>query len=203
MPRRDRVSPDAARAEQMRVDRATLLVRAGGLLVAASPLAALLTGCGGGRGMMIDKPPEWMMSHGMDAQMMRDMHVIHDLLAGHEQIDRSVEDIAGGVRATTTSRDAEIGQLIRTHVWRMKERVESGNAIRLMDPLFREIFDHHEKIEMRIQELPRGVRVIETSPDAQVALLIRQHAHRAVSEFVSDGFARAMEPTPLPPGYRG
>jgi hypothetical protein len=34
-------------------------------------------------------------------------------------------------------------------------------------------------------------------------LLIRQHAHRAVSEFVAEGMARAMEPTPLPPGYTG
>jgi hypothetical protein len=32
-------------------------------------------------------------------------------------------------------------------------------------------------------------------------LLIRQHAHRAVSEFVDQGMPRAMRPTPLPQSY--
>ena len=36
--------------------------------------------------------------------------------------------------------------------------------------------------------------------DSQVAFLIRQHARRAVSEFVADGMDRAMRPTRLPPG---
>jgi len=34
-----------------------------------------------------------------------------------------------------------------------------------------------------------------------VTLLIRQHARAAVSQFVADGMARAMQPTPLPDGY--
>jgi hypothetical protein len=36
--------------------------------------------------------------------------------------------------------------------------------------------------------------------DSQVALLIRQRARRAVSEFVADSMDRAMRPTRLPPG---
>ena len=47
-----------------------------------------------------------------------------------------------------------------------------------------------------------GVDVIETSDDPQVVLLIRQHAHRAVSEFVTGGMQRAMQQTPLPSDYR-
>jgi hypothetical protein len=84
----------------------------------------------------------------------------------------------------------------------MKERVEDGNPIRQMDPLFREIFEHNGQIELRVEELPGGVRVLETSNDPQVTLLIREHAHRAVSEFIRDGMARAMGPTPLPSGYQ-
>jgi hypothetical protein len=34
-----------------------------------------------------------------------------------------------------------------------------------------------------------------------VAPLIRQHARRAVSEFVARGMERMHEPTPLPDGY--
>jgi hypothetical protein len=72
-----------------------------------------------------------------------------------------------------------------------------------MDPVFREIFKHHAEVEMDVEQIPGGVVVVETSTDAQVELLIRQHARRAVSEFVAYGMARAMRPTPLPRGYRG
>ena len=56
---------------------------------------------------------------------------------------------------------------------------------------------------MEPESIEEGVLVVETSPDPQVELLIRQHAHRAVSEFVAEGMSRAMRPTPLPPGYAG
>lgn len=153
--------------------------------------------------MMRGDMPGWMMSEGrMDAAMMEDMRVIRQLLAGHEQISRTVRNVPGGIRSRTTSRDPELADLIERHVGQMKRRVEEGNAIRQMDPVFREIFEHHDAIEMEAERLPRGVLVVETAPDPQVELLIRQHAHRAVSEFVAEGMDRAMRPTPLPDGYR-
>ncbi|MGH2986535.1 MAG: hypothetical protein ACRDLO_07610 [Solirubrobacterales bacterium] len=154
--------------------------------------------------MMGEQMPGWMMSGGqmMDAEMMEDMRVIHVLLTNHDRIRRSVQDIATGVRARTTSAGPEIAELIRTHAGQMKERVEQGHTIRPMDPVFREIFEHHDEIEMEVDRVAGGVLVVETSPNPQVELLVRQHAHRAVSEFVADGMARAMRPTPLPAGYR-
>jgi hypothetical protein len=83
----------------------------------------------------------------------------------------------------------------------MKARVERGEPIRQMDPVFREIFEHHSAVEIDVSSVPGGVLVVETSDDPQVTLLIRQHAHRAVSEFVAEGMSRAMRPTPLPRGY--
>ena len=154
-------------------------------------------------GEMMRDMPDWMMGRGrmMDRSMMGDMHVIHDLLMEHEKIRREVENIPGGVRTVTTSSDPSITKSIRTHVYQMKSRIEEGRSIRHMDALFREIFEHHDKIDMRIEEVPGGVRAIETSEDPQVALLIRQHA-RAVSEFVERGMRRAMQSTPLPEGYQ-
>lgn len=148
-----------------------------------------------------EMPPPWMMSQGMDPQMMRDMRVIHDLLIQHQQIRRSVEDFPSGIRAETTSQDPRLAGLIRAHVRQMQERLEQGKPIRQMDPLFREIFEHHTQIHMQVEEIPGGVRVTESSKDPQVVLLVRQHAHRAVSEFVARGMSRAMQPTPLPDGY--
>ena len=70
-----------------------------------------------------------------------------------------------------------------------------------MDPPFKEIYEHADKIDMQIEDLENGVLVVETSEDPQVVKLIRQHAHRAVSEFAEQGMQRAMQPTPLPEGY--
>lgn len=64
----------------------------------------------------------------------------------------------------------------------MKARVEAGEPIRQMDPVFREIFEHHAKIRMDVEDIPGGARVTETSDDPQIVQLIRQHAQRAVSE---------------------
>ena len=130
-----------------------------------------------------------------------DMASIHALLADHEKIRREVEDIPQGVRSVTTSDDPDVAALIRRHVWEMKSRMEQGRPIRRMDPLFRELFAHHDRIHMEIEEVPGGARVVETSDDPQVVLLIRQHA-RAVSEFAERGMDRMHEPTPLPEGYR-
>jgi len=157
---------------------------------------------GMGGGGMMDRMPDWMMSDGMmDPGMMRDMRTIHDLLVQHEKIQRAVEDIPDGIRAVTTSIDSEVAGRIRAHVWQMKERIEQGRPIRMMDPLFREILHHHERIKLEVVEVPGGAQVTETSGDPQVVLLIRQHARRAVSEFVAGGMQRAMRSTPLPEGY--
>ena len=195
-----------------KLTRQAFLERGLALIVGSSAAAALLAGCGGeepagdrgmGQGMMNRPMPDWMMSRdGMDPQMRRHMRVIRRLLVEHQDIRRDVEPIPGGIRSTTVGRRPEIAELIRTHVRQMKSRVEAGDPIRQMDPLFAEIFEHHTKIRMDIDEIPGGARVTETSEDPQVALLIRQHARAAVSEFVADGMQRAMRPTPLPPGYR-
>lgn len=130
------------------------------------------------------------------------MDVFHRLLTDHTKIRRNVTDIPGGVESVTTSDDPLVAALIRLHVNQMKARLESGQPIRRWDPLFAEIFRRADAIEMQVESIPGGVRVRETSTDEQVTLLIRQHAHRGVSEFVARGFDRAHEASPLPDGYR-
>jgi hypothetical protein len=142
-----------------------------------------------------------MMGGGMMGGSMDEMSAIHRLLMQHQEIQRSVKDLPNGVETVTTSEDPAIAQLIRKHVWQMKARIENGQPIRQMDPLFREIFKNHQRIHMKIEEVPGGVRVTETADNANVVPLVRQHARRAVSEFVAEGMPRAMQPTPLPPGY--
>ncbi len=127
--------------------------------------------------------------------------VFHELLARHDAIDRKVQDIPGGVRTLTTSKDPQIAALIQLHVRQMAARYDAGMPVRNWDPLFTELLKHYDKVALTIEDVPDGLRVTETSEDPQVTLLIRQHAHRGVSEFVERGFDRAHEATPLPEGY--
>lgn len=138
--------------------------------------------------------------HGGDHADMGGMASAHALLARHDQVQRRVEELPGGVETWTTSDDAEVAELLRAHVRQMKRRLESGRPVRRMDPLFREIFKQRDKIRMEIEDVPGGVRVVETSDDPQVALLIQEHA-RLVNGFVEEGMKRAHQRTPLPEGY--
>ena len=152
---------------------------------------------------MMGNMPEWMMSQDgmMGPEMMQDMRSIRGLLTNHEKVERRVEDIPGGVRTVTTSDDPQIAELIRTHVRQMKARYERDQPIRMMDPVFRELFRHRDKVSLQYEDIPGGIRVTHSSDDPQVVLLIRQHAHRFVSEAAAKGMSRAMRPTPLPEGY--
>jgi hypothetical protein len=123
---------------------------------------------------------------------------IHALLDESGKICREVKDIDGGIYSRTVSDDPEVTEQIRLHVAQMKQRMETGAGLRHWDPLFVELFRNHEKITMQIRDIEGGVEVWETSDDPEVTELIRQHARRAVSEFVAEGYDRAHEPTPLP-----
>ncbi len=130
-----------------------------------------------------------------------DHQTVHSLLADHAAIERRVEDLPNGVETWTESDDPEVAARIRQHVRQMNDRLESGHPMRPWDALFAEIFAHADAVDMEIEDTERGVRVVETSDDPRVVLLIRQHARRAISEFVERGMDRAHEPTPLPEGY--
>lgn len=139
---------------------------------------------------------------GRGPQMGGHHETIHSLMADHKAVSRKVEEIPNGVVTVTTSDDPEVARTIRVHTAEMKERLTSGQPIRMFDPLFQEIFRNHEKIEMKIEEIAGGVKVTETSSDPKVVALIRQHA-KVVSEFTAQGMARMHERSPLPESYEG
>lgn len=149
-------------------------------------------------------PPHHGRGHGGPhkgaGQPMRAHEAIHFLLEHHKDIQRSIKEIPGGVETITTSEKVEVAKQIQKHVAQMKQRIESGHAMRRFDPLFVEIFKHYKKIKMTIKNIPGGVKVTETSDDPKVTLLIRKHA-ATVSEFVRKGMERAHQPTKLPKGY--
>ncbi len=77
---------------------------------------------------------------GPNAQFPADRQVFQWLLQHHDQIQREVKDIEGGVETRTESDDAEVAAQIRAHVKAMALRVESGRGIHYRDPLFAALF---------------------------------------------------------------
>lgn len=155
---------------------------------------------------MMGEPSDRASSNGMmgmmGGSMMEDMGSIRGLLADHEKVERRVEDIPNGVRTVTTSDDPEVAALIRRHVRQMAARYDRDQPIRMMDPVFRELFRNRDRASLNYQDIPGGIRVTHTSDDPNVILLIRQHARHFVSEAAEEGMTRVMRPTPLPEGYQ-
>jgi hypothetical protein len=110
---------------------------------------------GAGGGMMHG---DRMMGGGMMGGSMEEMSTIHRLLSEHDKIQRTVRDIPNGIETTTTSSDPKLAELIRDHVRHMKARIEKGEPIRQMDPLFREIFANHEHIQISVEKAGRRAR---------------------------------------------
>lgn len=158
------------------------------------------TGCGQGAGCGRGAGCGQCAGHGQTARGHQppDRETIHGLLAQHEKIQRSVKDVDGGIVSDTTSKDPQVAAMIRKHTVEMKTRLEQGQPTRMWDPLFAALHEHHAEIALSIVEIDGGVRVTETSKNPEVTALIRQHAHKGVSEFVAQGFERAHRPSALP-----
>lgn len=56
------------------------------------------------------------------------------------------------------------------------------------------VLERADEVKLEYEDIDKGIMVVETSEE--------QHANRAVSEFVEQGMQRAMQPTPLPEGYK-
>ena len=115
---------------------------------------------------------------------------------------RTVEEVPDGVvTVTRIPSDPQAVEVLHQHVAEMTSLLESGGQVRRWDPLFAEIFEHAEEIDIEIETLEDGVRVTETSDNPQVVALIRAHA-RKVDQFIARGPEAVHEATPLPEGYR-
>lgn len=128
---------------------------------------------------------------------MADMQQVHALLANHGAIARAVRLLPDGVETLTTSRDPRVAALLPQHVNAMYARLREGRLIRGFDPLFVELFRSADRIAIRVEPRPDGVRVVETSADPYVVKLIQAHA-AAVSGFARDGMAAMHRTHPVP-----
>jgi protein tyrosine phosphatase (PTP) superfamily phosphohydrolase (DUF442 family) len=148
-----------------------------------------------------DEPPVGSRAH--------DRSVWIQLLSDHAKIRRTVvhreEGDLGIVEAVTESDDPAVAARIIDHALAMQVRMKSGARVRAWDPVFRELFDRHDLVQIEVTPTEKGVRIVESSRDPEAIALLRAHAI-GVSEFVRHGHeaggretARFAVGAPLPP----
>lgn len=183
--------------------------------IRALALAALAAGLAGSLGGAAEKPsaepqkgppagkgpmgkgPMGKGGQGKDAAFAADRDTFHFLLENHKAITRNVKKLDNGVETVTESDKPEVAKKIQEHVPAMYERLKSGKGVRYWDPLFAEAFKHGKKMKMEITNTAKGVKVVETSDNADVVKIIQAHAE-VVSQFVKNGFDEAHKEHPVP-----
>lgn len=126
-----------------------------------------------------------------------DQDVFHTLLDKHQKLDRVVEKLPDGIRTVTTSGDPVVVELLHDHVPSMHDRLLKGLSLRHWDPLYVELFRHREALDMEIELLDNGVRVVERSDRSDVVPLLHAHAD-AIDGFLEGGRERASQPSSMP-----
>ena len=137
------------------------------------------------------------MGRGPGPVMRADQDVFHFLLDHHAEIRRSVKRLDNGVETLTESDNKDVAVKIQEHAASMHGRVKEGRGLRFWDELFVAIFKKNDQIRMTVEKMEKGVKVVETSDDKAVVMLIQAHAD-VVSQFVAHGFDEAHKNHPVP-----
>ena len=161
-----------------------------GLAVAA----ALAQSGGMGPGMMRGMGPMGgPMAGGMqhDEAFAADMGLVHEMLASHERIKRTVTNLPNGIKTVTESDDPQVAQSIKAHVASMEQRLKDGRIFNLFSPTLPVLFQNRDKITTVVEATQTGSIVTQTSGDAKVVAALQAHAVE-VSELARDGMAAMM-----------
>jgi hypothetical protein len=135
---------------------------------------------GGGQGMM--------GMHSGDAAFQADMQLVHEMLAGHEKIRRTVTRLPDGIRTVTESDDPQLAQALRAHVASMEQRLRDGRVFNLFSSTLPVLFENKDRIRTTVEMTQGGAVVTQTSPDAKVVAALQAHAAE-VDELARDGMA--------------
>ena len=130
---------------------------------------------------------------GMMGVDMADMSLYMDMFNRHQQINRTVEEIPGGVRTTTQSDLPDLTAQLHAHVSSMYSHVDRGVEVMCMSQSLPTLFRNAGGYRRQLTLTPTGVIAEETSDDPALTEAIRAHA-REVTGFVRDG---------MPPMMRG
>jgi hypothetical protein len=126
-----------------------------------------------------------------DSAFTADMSLVHELLAAHNSIERTVTHLPNGVRAVTESSDSKVAAYIRAHVASMEQRMLAGEVFNVASPTIPILFANADRIQTVIQQTPRGIIFTQTTDDPELTPVLQAHAAE-VTELVRDGMAAMM-----------
>jgi hypothetical protein len=129
---------------------------------------------------------------GQSGSMSGDVGAIHELLANHDRITRTVTNLPNGIKTLTESADPEIAKTIKEHVENMGKLVQSGKdpGLPMATATVRALFENYDKIKTTYEITSTGVVVTQTSSDAHTVALLQQHAAE-VTGLVKEGMVAA------------
>lgn len=120
-----------------------------------------------------------------------DMAVVHEMLAAHDKIARTVTNLHNGIRTVTESDDPHVAKEIKDHVASMAGRLNDGRVFNVASRTLPTIFANNEKIRTRIEQTPKGVIVTQTSTDPATVAALQAHAAE-VSDLARGGTVALM-----------
>ncbi len=130
------------------------------------------------------------VQHG-DAAFATDMQLVHQLIASHDRIKRTVTNLPNGIRTVTESDDPQVAQAIKAHVANMSQRLTDGKEFNLFSKTIPVLFNNRGKIKTAVETTAKGSAVTQTSDDAIVITALQKHATE-VDELVHDGMVAMM-----------
>ncbi len=121
-----------------------------------------------------------------DAGSSADMGLVHELLANHDKIKRTVTNLPNGIRTVTESDDPQVAQAIKAHVASMSQRLKDGREFNIFSPTLPVLFENRDKIQSVVEVTNKGSIVTRTSTDAKVVAALQGHAAE-VTELAQEG----------------
>lgn len=112
--------------------------------------------------------------------------IIHNLAENHKKLSREVKLTPKGYEATTTSDDAALVTQLKTHFRYMQKRLDAGAMVRRWDPAYAELTEYYDKLDVKVEELPKGLKVTVTGKTEKAVKVARNHAS-IVTSFVKRG----------------
>lgn len=121
-----------------------------------------------------------------------DMRLYMEMFNRHTEINRTVEEIPGGVRTTTESNSPDLTAQLQVHVTNMYSHIGEGAEVMCMSQSLPTLFRNASGYRRQLTLTPTGVIAEETADDPVIVQAVREHA-REVTGFVRDGMPAMMQ----------
>ncbi len=164
---------------------------AGPMGMGIGPGMGMGMGMGMRHGMGGMGPMGMMVGMQSDPAAAADLGLVHQMLASHDSIKRSVTKLPDGIRTVTESDDPKVAQTLKAHVASMEARLRDGRVFNLFSDTLPVLFRNKDKIATQVEATAKGVTVTQTSTDAAVVAALQAHAEE-VSELARDGMVAMM-----------